>query len=306
MGTGWGELREEARRLAQEQLLLRQIYSRTETDYFNWVLLVYSRLQMPLYAWADFGGRLKDVDGMGGDPRAYALMFSYVRLHTHLTYPSEPGQPATSSIPDPGAEWDKAFNSIKRNMWLNLADYGLAAGLTRSIQYVRSGDRTADVPALQIGRWGVVPGARYTLTPIGPETAVDVRIFGAEHLSHVSVRSVATVTGKRAWGAGVEITPRGLPRWRPEARLDLFQRAGDPSSPPASCPVLGRASRQGRGGPYTWAGAPSSDSASATRRGDMPLAVRSVAPCSPASRSGSNSEADPTEKRERPGAMPGR
>jgi hypothetical protein len=249
MGTGWGELREEARRLAQEQLLLRQIYSRTETDYFNWVLLVYSRLQMPLYAWADFGGRLKDVDGMGGDPRAYALMFSYVRLHTHLTYPSEPGQPATSSIPDPGAEWDKAFNSIKRNMWLNLADYGLAAGLTRSIQYVRSGDRTADVPALQIGRWGVVPGARYTLTPIGPETAVDVRIFGAEHLSHVSVRSVATVTGKRAWGAGVEITPRGLPRWRPEARLDLFQRAGDPELAPGILPGLGARIEAGARGP---------------------------------------------------------
>ena len=113
-------------------------------------------------------------------------------------------------------------------MWLNIADYALVSGFIRSIGYIRTGERNTMNPALRIGGVSFVPAARFSMTPVGLETAFNVRIPGAQRLFGLEVRATETVTGERLWGAGFEMRSRRSEKWAPLIRADLFQRRGDP------------------------------------------------------------------------------
>jgi hypothetical protein len=235
--------------LVQEQALADQIYSDTNSNYFNWMLLAYAKLEMPLYTWSS---RMSDPfavpsDGLLGDPKRYAQTFGQLRADSRRT-PPPPGPPTIVFV-DGRAEITAVSRTIQRGMWLNLADYALAAGLVRSVSYIRTGEREFSTPSLRIGRLSLVPAARFALTPVGLETGVDVRFIGVRSLTHVDVRSTETATGERLWGAGFEVRPRLRDSWAPQFRADVFQRRGDPITLWAGPRRLGARVEAGAQGP---------------------------------------------------------
>lgn len=210
----------------QEQILTDQIYSQADSDYFDWILLLYAKLEMPLYTWASTmkGPFREPLDQGMPDPSRYAELFGLLRAEARKTSPNE-SRP-TIVVTPPSEEIAAVSRTIDRWMWLNMADAALATALVRSVDYIRTGERERLNPVLRIGGVSLVPGARFSLTPVGLETAVHVRFIGRRR-SHVELRSTETASGERLWGAGLQIQPAVRDKWALRFRGDVFQRRGD-------------------------------------------------------------------------------
>jgi hypothetical protein len=97
----------------------------------------------------------------------------------------------------------------------------------RSLQYIASGERVTANPALKIGRFQFLPGARFGLTSVGLETAVTTRVLSARRLIRAEVRWIETPAGRHLWAAAIAGTPRMTVALAPTFRADVFQRARD-------------------------------------------------------------------------------
>ena len=195
---------EQAATLTKDHLA-DQIYRRDSADYFDWMLLAYASLDYPVYAWADLGGSIK---GEAGDFRQYEQVFT-------LLNPRAGPQLETRNI-----------RSLQRSAWLNLADYSLWQAVSRVVRYVATGQRRTRNSTVPIYRLRVIPSAYSTLSSLGPEHGVNVRLLSDAVLTTVNVRHISTPVSGPVWGAGVGVMSRAPERFLPEAKLDVWQRIG--------------------------------------------------------------------------------
>ena len=206
----------------QEEILLDQVYSQDTTGYFNWIQLLYAKLELPLYTWAS---DLTSSTPRHGDPLQFAQIFGSLRAEARR--PPVPRPPFLDTYEE---EIAAVSRTVERGMWLNLADYGLVAAAIRSVQYIRHGERVSRSPALRIGSLSLVPAVNFTLTPLGTETGIAVRVITARHLSRIELRATDTASRERLWAVGFELRPRRLAGLAPKMRVDLFERRGDPQT----------------------------------------------------------------------------
>jgi hypothetical protein len=195
-----------------KQTLTDKIYSANTANYFDWLVLGYAALDYPMYAWSDLSpSSLTSFDAFfrtqPGDFRQYVLALAEI----------ESGEIKIRTVRE-------YANGIRRDAWLNLADYALWAGFARVGAYVVTGSRQTTNPAIRIGALRIVPGAHATLSSLGPEKGVDVRLLTSAYLSHLDVRAIALPSGRHLWGSGVTMRSRETSRFLPEARADIWQR----------------------------------------------------------------------------------
>src|SRR5205823_12101791 len=107
-----------------KQTLTDKIYSANTANYFDWLALGYAALDFPLYAWSDLSpSSLTSLDAFfgtqQGDFRQYVLALAEI----------ESDELKIRTVRD-------YANGIRRDAWLNLADYALWAGFARVGGYV--------------------------------------------------------------------------------------------------------------------------------------------------------------------------
>jgi hypothetical protein len=196
----------------QKDRLVDKIYSRESADYFDWLVVGYATLDFPTYAWYDL--RPSRLASGSAFAEGAADFRNYVAALADL---------------EPGGGFEtvrRKAREIRRAAWLNLADFTLWSGATRMVRYVRTGQRRTKSPVLRIKGLRLVPGAYSTLSSVGPENGVDVRVLSARYLGHLNVRRTSARQRAGRWGAGFGLTSREA-RWRlPEMQGDLWQRAG--------------------------------------------------------------------------------
>jgi hypothetical protein len=195
-----------------KQTLTDRIYSTNTADYFDWLVLGYAALDYPMYAWSDLSpSSLASFEAFfrtpPGDFRQYVLALDEI----------ESGEIKIRTVRE-------YSTGIRRDAWLNLADYALWAGFARVGEYVVTGSRRTTNPAVRIGAVRVVPGAHATLSSLGPEKGIDVRLLTSAYLSHLDVRAITLPSGRHFWGGGVTMRSRETSRFLPEARADIWQR----------------------------------------------------------------------------------
>ena len=195
-----------------KQTLTDKIYTADTANYFDWLVLGYAALDFPLYAWSDLSpSSLTSFDAFfrtqQGDFRQYVLALDEI----------ESGEIKIRTVRE-------YANGIRRDAWLNLADYALWAGFARVGAYVVTGSRRTTNPAIRIGAVRVVPGAHATLSSLGPEKGIDVRLLTSAYLSHLDARAITLPSGRHLWGSGVTMRSRDTRRFLPEARADVWQR----------------------------------------------------------------------------------
>jgi len=195
-----------------KQTLTDRIYSGNTANYFDWLVLGYAALDFPMYAWSDLSpSSLTSFDAFyrtqPGDFRQYVRALDEI----------EAGEIKIRTVRE-------YANGIRRDAWLNLADYALWAGFARVGAYVVTGSRRTTNPAIRIGAVRIVPGAHATLSSLGPEKGVDVRLLTSAYLSHLDVRAITLPSGRHLWGSGVTMRSRETRRFLPEARADIWQR----------------------------------------------------------------------------------
>ena len=206
----------------QEDALTDRIFSRDSTNYFDWILLAYAKLDMPVYIWRDLRpAHLRDLPSFNdtkdffGDPRNYALKFATI-------------QEAAKGYDQPGLDAIRTVSDeLRDGAWLNLFDYTLWAGLSQAAKYVASGTRETANPVPKVRGVGILPGAHFGLTPIGLERGAGVRLLWPSVLTHVDVRRTETPVGAHLWGGTVAVVPRARASFAPSVRADLWQRAGE-------------------------------------------------------------------------------
>jgi hypothetical protein len=193
---------EQASTLMKDRLV-DQIYSRDSADYFDWMLLTYASLDYPVYAWTDLGG---SIGGEEGDFRQYARV---------LTVLNRSADQDTES---------RNMSRLQRDAWLNLVDYSLWNGVSRVVRYVATGQHRTQNSALTMGRLRILPSAYATLSSLGPERGVNVRVLSEPLLTSVNVRQISPPGGGSLWGAAVGLRSRTPDRLLPEGKLDVWQR----------------------------------------------------------------------------------
>jgi hypothetical protein len=195
-----------------KQTLTDRIYSTNTANYFDWLVLGYAALDYPLYAWSDLSpSSLTSFDAF------YRTQPGDFRQYVRALDESESGEIRILTVRE-------YANGIRRDAWLNLADYALWAGFARVGAYVVTGSRRTTNPAIRIGAVRIVPGAHATLSSLGPEKGVDVRLLTSAYLSHLDVRAITLPSGRHLWGSGVTLRSRETRRFLPEARADIWQR----------------------------------------------------------------------------------
>jgi hypothetical protein len=203
----------------QEDVLLDTIYSGRSTNYFNWLLLADTKLEMPLYTWTDKGPPHYPV----GDPGQFADEFGYIRALARFR-PTAPGLYVVPTLPDRDAAW----RTIRHGMWLNLADCSLAAAIVQTVKYVRTGNRETSVPALRRGLWAFVPALHFAMTSQGFERAVELRVVSRRTVSHSVLRWTDVPSGERLWATAIELRAWRASGWQPQVRADVFERTAGP------------------------------------------------------------------------------
>jgi hypothetical protein len=189
-----------------KQRLNDQIYSRDSTGYFDWVLLGYTSLDYPTYAWSNLRDSNRDEPG---DFRSYAQVLTLLE-------------------PNPSFEKEaRHADRLRHDAWLNLADYSLWQAVARVAQYVATGERQTQNATLSIGGIRFVPGTYASLSSLGPERGVDVRVLSSALLTRVNVRQISTPVDGALWGAGAAIRSRDPRRLLPEGNFDVWQRTGE-------------------------------------------------------------------------------
>jgi hypothetical protein len=198
-----------------KQTVTDRIYSSNTANYFDWLVLGYAALDYPLYAWSDLSpSSFTSFDAFyrtqPGDFRQYVRALDEI----------ESGEIQIRTVRE-------YANGIRRDAWLNLADYPLWAGFARVGAYLVTGSRRTTNPAIRIGAVRVVPGAHATLSSLGPEKGIDVRLVTSAYLSHLDVRAITLPSGRHLWGSGVTLRSRATRRFLPEVRADIWQRPTD-------------------------------------------------------------------------------
>ena len=195
-----------------KQTLTDRIYSTNTGNYFDWLVLGYAALDYPLYAWSDLSpSSFTSFDAF------YRTQPGDFRQYVRALDESESGEIRLRAVRE-------YANRIRRDAWLNLADYALWAGFARVGAYVVTGNRRTTNPAIRIGAVRVVPGAHATLSPLGPEKGIDVRLVTSASRSHLDVRAITLPSGRHLWGSGVTLRSRETRRFLPEVRADIWQR----------------------------------------------------------------------------------
>lgn len=199
-----------------KQRLNDQIYRSDTAGYFDWILVAYSSLDYPIYAWTDLSDNL---GGAAGDFRQYANVMT-VMAPTQIDR-------RTARLSE-SARGELASNQarLRHDAWLNLADFSLWQAVERVGRYVATGERQTANATLSIAGVRFVPGAYATLSSEGPERGVDVRVVAASLLARVNVRRVSTLSSESRWGTGFALRSRDARRFLPEAAVDLWQRGG--------------------------------------------------------------------------------
>src|SRR5204862_1769305 len=138
----------------------------------------------PTYAWSN----LRDSNrGEPGDFRNYATVLTFLG-------------------PDPSFENEaRHVDRLRHDAWLNLADYSLWQAVARMAQYVATGERRTRNATLSIGGIRFVPAAYATLSSLGPERGIDVRMLSSTLLTRVNVRQISTPVDGALWGGGTAI-----------------------------------------------------------------------------------------------------
>lgn len=183
-------------------------------DYFDYAMLGYAIFDYTGYAWWD----LRNRAGRPDVPRATTGDFS--------AYTQTLGLFETPAARADAGE--REVSGFKIASWLNLLDYSLYAAIRGTWDYVHDGHRSSDIRTLRFGGLKLVPGLRASLTPLGPERTLDVRVVLERYLSTFEVRRIATPTRGTAWGVGAGLKSRDVTRFTPEARIDLAEQ-GDHS-----------------------------------------------------------------------------
>lgn len=205
---------EQASTLMKDRLA-NQIYSRDTADYFDWMLLAYASLDYPVYAWTDLGG---GIQGEPGDFRQYAWVATVVDPHAYAS-----GREYFFALQDADR---RTVSRLRRDAWLNLADYSLWQGVSQVVRYVATGQRRTRNSTVRIGRLGIIPSAYATLSSLGPERGVNLRLLSQPFLTSVNIRQTLTPVSGTLWGAGVGVRSRAPERLLPEGKLDAWQRIG--------------------------------------------------------------------------------
>ena len=207
----------------QADALVDRVFSRDRASYFDWILLAYAKLDMPIYVWRDLResrlGSLssfhEDKEHMFGDPRGYVLNFATIREARHGY--DQPGLDAIRAVSD----------QLREGAWLNLFDFTLWAGLSRAATYITTGTRETDNPMPKVRGVGILPGAHFVMTPVGLERGAGVRLVTSALITHLDFRRTDTPAGSHLWGGTIALLPRLRTTFAPSVRADVWQRAGE-------------------------------------------------------------------------------
>jgi hypothetical protein len=169
---------EGSRRLAES--LLERLFAREDSNYFDWVLLGYAKLEYSAYALYDLTpSTIRSPDALfsdGYDFRSYAIEFTQLK-----------------GVGADGLQYRDFQNSarrLRRDAFLNMADLTLASALVRTWRYIRHGETIGRAPALSWQGVTVTGGAFASLAAEGPERglnalAVTQRLLVRSQISHI-------------------------------------------------------------------------------------------------------------------------
>lgn len=211
-----------------KQRLGDEIYRHDTATYFDWVLLAYSSLDYPVYAWTD----LRQRNTVAGDFSQYS---------EDITVKNPP--PGVALTGDAyfdyvAADARRKSDRLRHDAWLNLIDFSLWQSIQRVGRYVATGERSTRNAAISVRGVGVVPAAYGTLTSLGPERGMDLRFIATSFLTRVNLRCTTdpsdltrrnlprlTASSDRLlWGSGLALRSRDSHRFLPEATIDVWQR----------------------------------------------------------------------------------
>jgi hypothetical protein len=114
--------------------------------------------------------------------------------------------------------------TLRHGVWLNLADYSLWAGMWQTITYVLTGSERLSNPALSVAGLRLIPGAHFTITPIGMEKGIDVRAVLPRQLIRTGIRWTSTPSGQTLWGGTIAVVPRSERSLSFRLVTDVWQR----------------------------------------------------------------------------------
>jgi hypothetical protein len=195
------------------------IYAEDSARYSDWLLTIYASLDMPMYTWTHIRrSQLRSEEAFFTSPRLQSDPAEYALVFTELEAFSSPHGEFTFAAVRRNA------NRLRNGVWLDLLDFSLWAGMWQTITYVLTGSERLPNPALIIGGVRLVPGAHFTITPIGMEKGVDVRSVFRRQVLRTGIRWTSTPTRKTLWGATAAVIPRSG-RWLSvRIAADVWQR----------------------------------------------------------------------------------
>jgi hypothetical protein len=203
-GLGFFAAGEEASDV-QDKQLSDHMYAETHSDYTTSLQLLYAKLDLTLYVWTDLRqSQLTDFGAFvsspryASDPAQYAFAFAQLR--------------PSMSIGTTFESLKYSANRIRSGVWLNLLDPSLYFAGMDVVNYIATGSRGTHLPELQIGTVALLPSAHFTITPIGFERSVNIRLASSQIMSDVEFRQTEVPDGRRLGALGVNVRS-GEPTW---------------------------------------------------------------------------------------------
>jgi hypothetical protein len=183
-----------------EDNTLERLYGSHKTNYFDWVLLAYAKLDSATYALVDLRPRyfssfpaFDNPSDRPGDFRQFAVQFAALKM----TSQGADG----ASIEDTRKIGDK----LRKNALLQLADFGLWASVFRVATYV-AGAEGSTPPAISIGPVRFVPKFYAALRPVGIERGISSIILLKEAVTSIRIGTIETPSGGSLPTYGMTVT----------------------------------------------------------------------------------------------------
>ena len=185
------------------------IYADERTHYFNWIAYIYAKLDTLSYIQ-----RSLDADGFrDGDPQDFVLIFEHLRAAA-----TGDDEHRALAIARQGA-------SLRAQSWRSLLDLTLVSAVSRTLQYVWTGERFTEPFQITVGQIRVVPSWHFVLTPHGYENRAAIRMkFARQQLltyyRHITSPIRDNLVGiggswRKYAGAGLRVT-LDVDGWRTE------------------------------------------------------------------------------------------